>query len=95
MYAVIFRAKVKAFDQEYSELIGQLRDKAFADYGCTEFVAVTEGNEEIAISYWPSLEHISKWKADCEHQIAQQKGRALWYENYRIDVVKIERSYQR
>lgn len=94
MYAVIFRAQVRQFDHEYAELAELLRDKALAEYGCTEFVAVTEGKEEIAISYWPSLAHIKKWKADSQHIVAQQKGRQYWYDNYRIEVVKIERAYQ-
>ncbi len=94
MYAVIFRAKVREFDQEYSQLAEQLRDKALADYGCSEFVAVTEGDQEIAVSYWPSLEHIKKWKADSQHMAAQQKGRQRWYQNYQIEIVKIERAYQ-
>ena len=51
MYAVIFRADIKALDQEYEHTAVALRDKAFADYGAN--VALTyysreEGADETA-----------------------------------------------
>lgn len=94
MYAVIFRAKVASFDQEYSELAAQLRDLALSNYGCLDFIAVTEGEQEIAISYWPDTEHIRQWKADPLHQMAQSKGIKKWYQHYLIQIVKIEHEYQ-
>jgi len=94
MYAVIFRAQVKEFDDEYSSLAAILRDKALTEYGCSEFVAVTEGEQEIAISYWPTIEHIKKWKQDELHLEAQGKGKSKWYQHYKIDIVKVERSYE-
>ena len=47
----------------------------------------------ITISYWDSLESISAWKQNAEHQQAQKKGRENWYKNYRLEICKIERSY--
>jgi len=29
-----------------------MRDLAINKYGCSEFISTTEGNNEIAISYW-------------------------------------------
>ena len=58
MYAVIFKAEINKLDSEYSLMAERMRDLAMKEYGCTEFNACTEGNTEIAISYWPSQEHI-------------------------------------
>ena len=73
----------------------QLRDKALAEYGCTEFIAVTEGDEEVALSYWESEEDIARWKRDIDHQVAQQLGLEHWYQNIRVEIAKIGRSYSK
>jgi len=93
MYAVIFKAKTGQQDQKYSDTINVMRDLAFNKYGCLDFIAVTEGEQEIAISYWPNEENIRQWKNDSEHQLAQSLGQEKWYQSYTVEVVKVERSY--
>jgi len=44
-------------------------------HGCTEFAVVTEGQQEIPISYWQNQEHIKQWKQNPEHSAAQELGR--------------------
>ena len=93
MYAVIFRAEIKQLDDQYVELASQMRTLAMEKYGCKEFTAVTEGTQEIAISYWESEEQIRAWKQDAEHLVAQQYGREEWYQSYRVQVMKVIREY--
>ena len=93
MFAVIFRAKPGVQDEKYSETVTRMRELAFDKYGCIDFIAVTEGDQEIAISYWDSEESIKKWKSDSEHTLAQQQGRTKWYESYIVQVVEIKREY--
>ena len=52
MYAVIFKAKINNLDKSYFKMAQQMRDLAIHKYGCTEFIALTENTQEIAISYW-------------------------------------------
>ena len=93
MYAVIFTATVGGQDSRYRKMAGQLRDLAIADFGCTDFISATEGEQEIAISYWPDEASIKNWKQQAEHKVAQQFGREGWYKHYQVEVVKILRSY--
>jgi len=93
MFAVIFTAVTGQQDQEYAQTVARMRELAFANYGCLEFIAVTEGKQEIAISYWNSEEDIRRWRSDAEHTLAQELGRARWYESYRVEVVAVRRSY--
>ncbi|TCS35584.1 hypothetical protein EDC30_11052 [Paucimonas lemoignei] len=51
MYAVIFRAKIGAIDDEYIRVAAMLRETALTSFGCLDFVSVSEGNAEVAISY--------------------------------------------
>lgn len=93
MYAVIFRAEINRLDQSYSDMAARMRDLAKNTYGCIEFTSVTEGNQEIAISYWRSEEQIIAWKQDPEHKLAQELGYSKWYKSYTVQVVKVEREY--
>jgi heme-degrading monooxygenase HmoA len=91
MYAVIFKATIKEFDAQYLEMAERMRDLAINEYGCTEFTACTEGNKEIAISYWPSMEHIKAWHQNPEHKKAQALGKSKWYVSYQVQVTEVLR----
>ena len=91
MYAVIFKAQVNELDKAYYERAARMRELAMGEYGCSEFVSVTEGDEEVAISYWDDLNNIHRWKKNAEHLIAQELGKTKWYKNYHIQVVEIIR----
>lgn len=93
MYAVIFKAKLKLADKAYYDTAKAMRDLAFTDYGCIEFSACMEDDIELAISYWPTLDHITKWKQNPRHRLAQKQGSERWYEWYRVQIVHIEREY--
>lgn len=94
MYAVIFKATTANLDDEYFRTAEELRDLAFTKYGCLDFVSVTEGDEEIAISYWKTMQQIREWKNDPVHRLAQQVGRDKWYKSYRVEVCEVNRTYQ-
>jgi len=93
MYAVIFRAEIARTDEEYRQMAARLRELAIQEYGCLEFTAVTEGNSEIAISYWSSKEQILAWKENAMHLVAQEKGRSQWYSSYRVQIAEVVREY--
>jgi heme-degrading monooxygenase HmoA len=94
MYAVIFRATVNELNSEYHTHAKRMRELAFSKYGCLDFINVTEGNQELAISYWESEEQIKKWKFDPEHLQTQELGKKDWYKDYQVQVAKIEREYE-
>lgn len=95
MYAVIFKAKVNELDKAYYEMAARMRELAIGEYGCTEFVSVTEADQEIAISYWDNLNNIHKWKQNAEHLVAQELGKSSWYKSYHVQVVEIIREYKK
>ena len=93
MYAVIFKATINQFDKDYMRIAARMRDLAKEKYGCIEFTSTTEGNEEIAISYWPGLKNIRDWKANPEHMKAQELGKQQYYKDYQVEVVEVLRRY--
>jgi len=95
MYAVIFKATINKLDDEYYLTAEQMRELAMTQYNCHEFNSVSEGDKEISISYWDSLEQITQWKSDPQHLIAQERGKNRWYRSYSVQVVEIIREYQK
>lgn len=92
MYVVIFRARIRQFDEEYAQTATRLRELALNEFGCLEFQAVSEGEDEVALSYWPDLASIRAWKQQAGHQLAQRRGRERWYRSYKIEIAEITRS---
>ena len=94
MYAVIFKAEINKIDKAYSTMAIKMRDLAINEYGCIKFNSVTEGNTEIAISYWNTKEQIKKWKQNKEHLKAQELGKNKWYKTYYVEIVEIVSQYE-
>jgi heme-degrading monooxygenase HmoA len=95
MYVVVFRAIVREFDAEYSQVAARMRELALSKFGCVEFLAVNEGSQEVALSYWEDEASIKAWKAHSEHVLAQELGRTRWYESYIVQIAEIRREYRR
>jgi heme-degrading monooxygenase HmoA len=93
MFVVIFRATIRNLDSEYSKVAARLRELALNEFGCLEFHAVSEGGNEVALSYWPSEENILAWKSHPEHVRAQSLGKERWYQSYSVQVATISREY--
>lgn len=47
----------------------------------------------LTVSYWRGLDDIAAWKAQAEHRVAQERGRADWYAGYALRVARVERAY--
>lgn len=94
MYVVIFRAQIRELDDQYSATAARMRELALSEFGCLAFHAVSEGREEVALSYWPDEASIRAWKNHPEHVLAQQLGRERWYESYSVEVAQITRQYE-
>lgn len=93
MFVVIFRATVLNRDGEYAALASRMRELALDHFGCIAFHSVTEGDQEVSLSYWPSEENTRTWKQHPEHLLAQQAGRERWYSAYSVQVAQIAREY--
>lgn len=94
MYVVIFRAQIRELDEQYSTTAARMRELALTEFGCLAFHTVSEGQEEIALSYWPDEASIQAWKNHPEHVLAQQLGRERWYASYSVEVAQVTRQYE-
>jgi heme-degrading monooxygenase HmoA len=91
-YAVIFTSELSEDKEGYEDTAARMLELATEQAG---FLGIESAREEIGItvSYWKDLDSIRNWKANSEHRIAQEKGRTLWYKNYKTRICLVERDY--
>ena len=97
MYAVIFEVSIKAQAQaRYLEIAQTLRAEVEQIEGfisIERFASLTNEGKLISVSYWENENAIDQWRAQSNHQSAQNEGRQELFSDYRICVAKIERDY--
>jgi heme-degrading monooxygenase HmoA len=48
----------------------------------------------MTVSYWSTPDDARSWKAVTAHLEAQRRGKAEWYESYRVRIATVERAYE-
>ena len=91
-YAVIFTSVRSQIDQGYSEMSDKMVTLAKRQPG---FLGVESSRESlgITVSYWKDLDSIRQWKEHAGHTLARQKGREVWYRQFKARIAKVERDY--
>ncbi|MCV6598345.1 MAG: antibiotic biosynthesis monooxygenase [Mangrovicoccus sp.] len=95
-YAVIFSSQRSGTDDHgYQEMGAAMDALARQQPG---FLALESARDSdgfgITVSYWRDENAISAWKANACHLIAQERGKAAWYEHYSLRVARVERAYK-
>ncbi|MFA7420308.1 MAG: antibiotic biosynthesis monooxygenase [Melioribacteraceae bacterium] len=92
-YAVIFTSLRTNDDNGYTQMAMGMIELAEKQSG---FLGVESARESVGltVSYWRDLESIKLWKANIEHIMAQQKGKDIWYSEFKTRISKVERDYQ-
>lgn len=93
-YAVIFSSQRTEPDSGYGNMAERMVELASNEPGFLGIESV-RGSDGfgITVSYWASVEAIANWKANVEHQAAQEMGKRAWYEHYQLRIAKVERAY--
>lgn len=91
-YAVIFTSFQTGNTSDYDEMAIKMETLAKQQKG---FLGVESARDEIGItvSYWDSLEAIKNWKLHLEHAEARNKGKEVWYKQFKVRICKVERDY--
>ena len=93
-YAVIFTSQRTIGDQGYEQMADQMESLGQDQAGFLGIESYRESSGAgVTISYWKTLEDIRQWKSNPVHQIAQDRGKAKWYQSYSVKVCKVERAY--
>lgn len=95
-YAVIFTSVRANNDEKTSESYGvtaaRMVKLAQQQPG---FLGMDSAREAtgVTVSYWTDLNAIKQWKANTEHLEAQQSGRNVWYDAFKVRIAKVEKEY--
>jgi len=92
-YAVIFTSLRTLGDKGYSAMAETMEKLAATQPGFLGIESAREGLG-ITVSYWASLESIAAWKQNSAHLVAQQRGRDVWYEEFKVRICRVERDYE-
>lgn len=94
-YAVIFSSLRTPGDDGYGQMAARMVELAQHQPGFLGQES-TRGADGfgITVAYWTSLEAIAHWRANAEHRVAQETGKAKWYEHYAVRVALVERAYE-
>lgn len=91
-YAVIFTSIRTEVENGYSEMSGEMERMVEKQPGFLGFESA-RNETGITVSYWKDLESIRNWKENVAHSVAREKGRKIWYENYKVRIARVERDY--
>ena len=91
-YAVIFTSLRSSSDSdEYSQLARRMVELTSQQPG---YLGMTSFRNPdglgVTISYWADWAAIANWRTHAEHRLAQKQGREKLYEEFRIEVCRVE-----
>ena len=97
MIAVIFEVKIKAGKQEeYLQIAAQLREhlvKVDGFISIERFASLSEEGKLCSLSFWKNENSIKQWREFDMHRLAQEKGKAGIFADFRIRVAEVVRDY--
>ena len=97
MYAVIFEVyPTKNGKDEYLKIASNLKEFLQNREGfisIERFQSLVDENKLLSLSFWEDEKAIEIWRNLFEHRIAQDRGNAEIFQDYRIRVAKVERDY--
>ena len=93
-WAAIFTSRLREDAEGYAEVSERMDDIARRQPGYLGHEGVRHAKGEgVTVSYWASVESLKAWRDQAEHLAAQKMGRERFYEWFRLDVCRVERTY--
>lgn len=97
MIAVIFEVEIKEGRKpDYLEIAAGLRpllEEVDGFISVERFQSLTNPEKLLSLSYFRDEEAVMTWRSLAEHRVAQAKGRAGIFADYRLKVLQVLRDY--
>lgn len=97
MIAVIFEVQIKPGKQEeYLQIAAELRAHLVRVEGfisIERFTSLSEEGKICSLSFWEDETSIRQWREFGLHRLAQEKGKAEIFADFRIRVAEVVRDY--
>ena len=97
MFVVIFEVTAKPDRQKtYFDLAAELRpelERVDGFLSVERFESVAAPGKFVSLSFWRDAASIDRWRAHDGHRLAQGRGKAEIFADYKISVAEITRQY--
>ncbi|MFC5801331.1 antibiotic biosynthesis monooxygenase family protein [Streptomyces formicae] len=91
---VVFTSRLREDPSGYAETAARMQELVRQVPGFLGYESArTPGGLGITVGYFRDEEAVAAWRRNLEHQEAQRRGRAEWYEEYSVHVGRVERSH--
>jgi heme-degrading monooxygenase HmoA len=90
--AVIFTSLRTEGDNGSARMSERMDELAAQQSGYLGLEAARDGLG-ITVSYWADEDSARAWKQVAAHLVAQERGREVWYSDYRVRVAVVHRDY--
>ncbi|HLX43637.1 MAG TPA: antibiotic biosynthesis monooxygenase [Bryobacteraceae bacterium] len=93
MIVVVFRSRLTPeAGSDYGNMAAEMAETAKDMPGFIDVKSFTaEDGERLTLVWWKDRETLMGWRNHPRHQIAQETGRAKWYQYYKIEVAEVIR----
>ncbi len=97
MHVVVFEISMKEGAQDqYFDLAASLRpevEKIDGFISVERFESVATPGKFVSISFWRDEAAVQRWREHADHEVAQARGKADIFADFRISVAEIGRQY--
>jgi heme-degrading monooxygenase HmoA len=97
MIAVIFEVRAAAGrQQEYLDIAAALKpllEEIDGFISIERFQSLTDTGKILSLSFWRDEQAVQAWRRLEAHRVAQERGRAGVFANYRLRVAQVARDY--
>jgi len=97
MIGVIFEVWPEPeYKDKYLELAAELKEsleKISGFESVERFESLTEDGKLLSLSFFEDPAALDEWRNLVEHRAAQSLGRSMYFKDYRLRVVTVERDY--
>jgi heme-degrading monooxygenase HmoA len=91
-YAVIFTSRRSEGDNGYQDMSDKIESLVRKQPG---YLGMESARNKIGITvcYWKDMESIQGWAENNDHGEAKEKGKAMWYEAYKVRICQVVAEY--
>jgi heme-degrading monooxygenase HmoA len=90
--AVLFTSLRTEGDKGYAAMSRRMDELAAEQPGYLGHEAARD-DVGITVSYWVDEDAARAWKQVADHVVAQERGKDVWYSDYRVRVASVVREY--
>lgn len=95
MVVVFSSRRTPHSDEEYTRLAERMDELVRIHPGFVSMTSVRDPHtrEGVTIGYFEDEAAVRAWREQAEHAHARERGRAAFYEEYRVTIATVERDY--